>query len=39
MSGIDMIFAGAIAILAFGYLYDIGRALKRIADALEKQNK
>lgn len=34
----DMLFIGVIALFTFGYLYDIGKALKRIADALEKYN-
>jgi hypothetical protein len=38
MSLTDMLFLGVIALLGFGYLYDIGKALRRIADALERYN-
>ena len=39
MSATDMLFTGVIALFTFGYLFDIGKALRRIADVLEKHNR
>lgn len=35
---LDLIFlVGVVAMITWGYLFDIGKALRRIADALEKK--